>query len=216
MTKTGATAVKTNSGRSPGRPVDPRKDAVIRDVAGQLFMVNGVQGTTMDQIAQGAGVSKLTLYRKYPDKNALFMAVVGCKCDDYMPESLFELGKTSKAEEVLGRIGVALMELTTHDDGVNLHRILSAEAGRNPELGEQFACGLKRLKECMRNTMAEIARKGLLKIEDPEEASGFFVALLMGSELVKHANLGIGKRPTRPAMEAYVKKAVKFFLKAYA
>ena len=51
--------------------------------AGQfLFLRNGLRGTTMEAIAREAGVAKPTLYAYFPDKEAVFAAVVGRLVDE--------------------------------------------------------------------------------------------------------------------------------------
>lgn len=47
----------------------------ILDVALTLFMEFGYRRTTMDTVAKRLGVSRVTLYRHYADKSALFQAV---------------------------------------------------------------------------------------------------------------------------------------------
>ena len=52
----------------PGRPKDPAKRLAILEAAKRLFMQNGYDGSSMDAIAAEAGVSKLTVYSHFTDK----------------------------------------------------------------------------------------------------------------------------------------------------
>jgi AcrR family transcriptional regulator len=54
-----------------GRPRDPRRDAAIRDAALSLIADVGYERTTVDAIAAAAGVSKPTIYRRWPGKHEL-------------------------------------------------------------------------------------------------------------------------------------------------
>lgn len=58
--------------------VDRRTPAVERilDAAGELFATDGVDAVSMAQIAAGAGCSRATLYRYFPDRPALQLAFV--------------------------------------------------------------------------------------------------------------------------------------------
>ncbi len=58
--------------------VDRRAPAVERilDAAGGLFAESGVEAVSMAQIAAGAGCSRATLYRYFPDRPALQLAFV--------------------------------------------------------------------------------------------------------------------------------------------
>ena len=60
----------------PGRPKDLAKRAAILEAAKQLFLEQGYQGVSMDQIAATAGVSKLTVYSHFGDKETLFAATI--------------------------------------------------------------------------------------------------------------------------------------------
>lgn len=52
----------------------------ILDAALALYLEFGLRRTTMDDVASRAGVGRMTLYRQYPEKNALFQAVVLREC----------------------------------------------------------------------------------------------------------------------------------------
>ena len=54
-----------------GRPKDDQKAYAILEAAGTLFLKNGMMGTTMDEIAQAAGVSKLTVYNHFGNTRIL-------------------------------------------------------------------------------------------------------------------------------------------------
>ena len=60
----------------PGRPKDPAKRKAILEAAETLFLRNGYDGSSMDAIAAEAGVSKLTVYSHFTDKETLFAFAV--------------------------------------------------------------------------------------------------------------------------------------------
>lgn len=199
-----------------GRPSDPRKDSQILCAASRLFMEHGVQGTTMEQIAREAGVSKLTLYRRYADKNTLFTAIVNEKCQHYLPEEIFDITTNDTPGQALARVAIGLMDLITSDDAVDLNRVITTESAHNPQLTAQFhTAGPQRIKIKTLEMMTSLQTSGKLAIEDPTLASEMFSALIVGSDLIKRCNMNIGPRPTTVQIQAYVQKAVTFFLRAY-
>ncbi|AIL08763.1 TetR/AcrR family transcriptional regulator [Stenotrophomonas maltophilia] len=75
----------------PGRPKDLGKRAAILEAAKVLFIEQGYTGVSMDAIAAQAGVSKLTVYSHFGDKETLFSEAVQSKCIAFrscLPEQL--------------------------------------------------------------------------------------------------------------------------------
>ena len=80
-----ATNPTRNSGKraaanpGPGRPTAARVEAISRAIlaaATHEFLCCGFEDARMDTIAEAAGVSKSTLYERYPTKQALLRAVI--------------------------------------------------------------------------------------------------------------------------------------------
>src|SRR3546814_6941872 len=88
---------------SPGRPKDLAKGAAILDAAKRMFTEHGFDRTSMDQIASEAGVSKLTVYSHFGDKEALFAAAVKSHCETRLPDALFEPSPDTPLRERLLR-----------------------------------------------------------------------------------------------------------------
>lgn len=198
-----------------GRPVDPRKDEQILCAAGRLFMAQGLKGTSMEQIAREANVSKLTLYRRYPDKASLFTDIIAERCQHYVPEDLFEANGSS-AEEALTRFGIAFLSLITNRDSTNLGRVLAEESSHNSELCKLFfSHGPARIKKGLANLMEELASTQRLACDHPAEAAEMFTALITGSDLCKQCSLNLQGEPNPDDVHSYVTRAVRFFLKAY-
>ncbi len=59
--------------RRPGRPRSAGVDEALLDATLQLVGEVGINGMSMDDLAQRAGVSKATIYRRWPSKEALVL-----------------------------------------------------------------------------------------------------------------------------------------------
>src|SRR5712675_499968 len=68
--------VRRGAGGRPTREEALRRDARLLDVATTMFMERGFEGTSIDAVAEAAGVSKPTVYARYRDKRDLFTAVL--------------------------------------------------------------------------------------------------------------------------------------------
>ena len=97
----------------PGRPKDQAKRLAILEAAKTLFMRNGYEGSSMDAIAAEAGVSKLTVYNHFTDKETLFSAAVKSKCEEQLPELFFDLPDGASLEKVLLNIAAASYSWST-------------------------------------------------------------------------------------------------------
>jgi len=64
--------------RAPGRPRDEQASEEILDAAVALLTEQGFAGVTVDAVARRAGVSKATIYRRWPTKEALLLAAAHC------------------------------------------------------------------------------------------------------------------------------------------
>jgi AcrR family transcriptional regulator len=62
--------------RSPGRPRDPAIDDAILDATLVVLADDGYAGLTMDRVAAAAGVSKATIYRRWPTRRDVLLAAV--------------------------------------------------------------------------------------------------------------------------------------------
>lgn len=199
----------------PGRPKDLAKREAILAAAQTLFLAHGYEGSSMDAIAAEAGVSKLTLYSHFKDKETLFGAAVKATCETRLPRRLFELNDESRIEAVLRNIGEALVELANSPESIGLHRAMATMATQNPALSRMFyEAGPERLLDDLAQLFAEADRRDLLAVAEPVRAAGHFCALLKGSE---HLRLLIGyeRNGDTEATRAHVEDVVALVLRAY-
>src|SRR5690606_23092320 len=130
--------IPTLSTPGPGRPKDPAKREAILAAAQVLFLSNGYESSSMDAIAAEAGVSKLTLYSHFGDKEALFCAAVKATCETRLPRRLFQLADGASIEQVLLEITRAFHALVNSPESIGLHRVMVTMATQNPELVRLF------------------------------------------------------------------------------
>lgn len=200
----------------PGRPKDPEKRAAILEAAIRLFPARGYDGVSMDAIAQAAGVSKLTVYSHFEDKEALFAAAVTCCCEQILPHRVFEPGSGPNVRDSLIAIGHGFLELVMDERSVTLHRILIGQAPQDHHLAEVFfAAGPQRTLEEMASFLRQAHQAGRLHVPDANGAAEHFFCLLKG---VRHMRILIGlcEVPDRREREAHVADVVDMFLRAHA
>jgi TetR/AcrR family transcriptional repressor of mexJK operon len=200
----------------PGRPKDLEKRAAILEAAKDLFTEHGYAGVSMDAIAQAAGVSKLTVYNHFEDKQALFVAAIQARCESQLPHEIFEDPPSGPVREQLLAIARAFVALMSSREAVQLQRTLVTEGRANPALpGLFYAAGPHRTLEEFAAFLAARNREGALAVPDVHRAAGHFFNLLKG-ELHMRLLIGCGDTPTAQEVEAHTQDVVDLFVRAYA
>ncbi len=199
----------------PGRPKDPAKREAILAAARDLFLNNGYEGSSMEAIAAEAGVSKLTLYSHFKDKEALFAAAVKAICETRLPRSLFLLDGDCPIGQALLDIGCAFQELVNSPESIGLHRLMVAMATQNPALSRMFFdVGPQLLLVDLQQMFAHANDRGLLNTPEPMRAAEHFCTLIKGAG---HFRLLIGYVDQLEAEDArrHVESCIELFMRAY-
>ncbi|GAA5082105.1 TetR/AcrR family transcriptional regulator [Lysobacter panacisoli] len=197
----------------PGRPKDLGKRAAILEAAKRMFTLHGY-GASMDQIAAEAGVSKLTVYSHFGDKDALFVAAVESHCDLSLPSSLFEPAPGTPLRERLMEIARAFYAMVTAPEAVAGHRMLCSPQMAGSDLPKLFwEAGPMRVQADFAALLERRIAAGELNIADVPRAAGQFFSLLKGEP---HACLVFGgPAPAEDEIEAHLAAAVELFLRAF-
>ena len=82
-------------------PKRGRKYDQVLAGARSVFLADGFEGASVDDIARAAGVSKATLYSYFPDKRLLFMEVAKGECKRQADEALQVMNLNAPPEIVL-------------------------------------------------------------------------------------------------------------------
>ena len=199
----------------PGRPKDLGKRAAILDSAKRLFVTQGFAGVSMDQIAAGAGVSKLTVYSHFGDKEALFAAAVQSHCEQQLPDSLFDAADAAPLREGLLQIARAFFSMISGPEAVAGHRILCApQVVETPMPQMAWDAGPQRVTDAVANVLRHHVDAGELEIDDVQRAASQFLCLAKG-ELHARMVFGCDLDPPATLVEAQLEAAVDVFLRAY-
>ena len=133
-----------------GRPRDTAVDQRVLDVACDLLLTGGYAGLNVDEVAERAAVAKTTLYRRWPTKDHLAVAVV---TQTILPVAVPDTGDLyHDLTEYAAGLAANLhrYRMAGRSDGVSasLAAELVAAAARHPDLGE-----LVRALHARRHTM---------------------------------------------------------------
>jgi TetR/AcrR family transcriptional repressor of mexJK operon len=200
----------------PGRPKDLEKRAAILDAAKRLFPTRGYDGVSMDAIAMEAGVSKLTVYSHFKDKDALFAETVRAKCEEQLPPQLFMADLKGPLRKQLRGIAKGFFELIMSEEALAMHRMMTAQARTDSKLPLMFwEAGPKRVQDGFAQFLRAEVEAGQLQIADIPRAASQFFCLLKGEH---HARVMFGCSQTLAArdVDTHLDATVDLFLRAYA
>jgi TetR/AcrR family transcriptional repressor of mexJK operon len=200
-------------------PRSSRKRRAILDAGTTLFLRNGYLGTSMDQIAAQARVSKQTVYKQFADKESLFSAIVTAAVDaagDPVHEEAAALADSDDLAADLRALARDQLGKVLQPQLMQLRRLVIGEAGRFPELGRAFFDrGAGRTTAALAAAFARLTERGLLRADDPELAAAHFNWLVMAAPVNRAMLLGDDAIPTPAELDRYADGGVRAFLAAY-
>jgi TetR/AcrR family transcriptional regulator, mexJK operon transcriptional repressor len=196
-----------------------RKRQAIMDAATELFLANGYQGTSMDEIAALAEVSKQTVYKNFADKRQLFAEIVlraASRADEFVRAIPQVLADAPDVEVGLRTLARRYLAAVLQPALLQLRRLVVSEAGRFPDLARDY---YKLAPDHVMATLAAefggLSKRGMLAIDDPAAAASQYAFLVLGLPLDRSMFLGAEHGLTPAAMNQYADAAVDVFLAAY-
>lgn len=207
--------------QGPGRPKDMEKRAAILAAAKLLFIRNAFAGTSMDAIAAEAGVSKLTVYSHFGDKDNLFREVIRAHVEDLLPEHTYEFDTATPIADTLMRIAQIHARLDCDAETVGTFRAILSDCRQgNLRFGRMlWEEGSQRTHGLMERLLQRAVDAGQLDIADVRMASTQFFALIKG-DLMLRRMFGCVDDCDQAAyvaeVEATARAGVAAFMRAYA
>jgi AcrR family transcriptional regulator len=196
-----------------------RKRRTILEAATTAFLRNGYLGTSMDEIAAAAGVSKQTVYKHFTDKERLFSEMVAITVDevgDPVYEEVLALDDSGDVESDLRNLARRQLALVMQPRLVELRRLVIGEAGRFPHLGRTFyERGPARTIAALATAFERLAARGLLQLDDPLLAAQHFNWLVMSIPLNQAMLVGDDEHRVPADLDRYADTGVRVFLAAY-
>lgn len=208
-------ACSNDARRFGGRPLDRGKDAAILDAACTAFFERGFAATAIEDVAHRAGVSKVTIYKRFADKDALFEAVV--RNEVAKMEAALEHWPVldGSLRERLNAYGSILLRFLFSSQHMLLDRMLAHDLAHSPDMGRRFFdAGPGACRRRMADMIAEAAAAGELSVDEPELAAVDLFSLWTGF-LQKELDFRVIDPPPGDALDRRVERGTRLFLKMY-
>jgi AcrR family transcriptional regulator len=183
-------------GGRPSRAASEQLGESILDAATEMFLAHGFGATSIDALAQQLRMSKRTFYHRFPNKEALFAAVVHRIIQRLRPTADTPLVDGANVETVLERLASMILNAAVSAQAIALHRLIVAESARFPELAGILERAVK-------------ARR--LRIEDTRFAAQQFLQMVVA--LPQRRAMGLGEPMRAQELREWPRKVVDLFLR---
>ncbi len=163
----------------------------ILDAARRVIAMKGLSGTTMEQVAEEAGISKATIYLYFKNKDALYS---NCVIDGF--DLMLEKMRDSAAgvKDPLDRLRALLTaQVSAIEQERDFFRVFMTERmgqflDQTTEFGQEFAKRHKDYTALISDVLKEAVKKGLIKNIDPEKGAFLLFSMLRGMSMCKLVN----------------------------
>lgn len=195
------------------------KRQTILSAGRELFLSNGYQGTSVDQIAASAEVSKQTVYKHFGDKHELLLAIVDNALESSVTpflERIARMADTNDLETDLTALAGDYLGAVLQEPVVQLRRLVVGEANRVPELAQLYyeqapARTMAAFSECF----GRLHDRGLLDVPEPSLAAEHFAFLIVGRCIDQALFCGGPQVLAAVDVERHVRAGVQVFLGGY-
>ncbi|HEY2220918.1 TetR/AcrR family transcriptional regulator [Actinomycetospora sp.] len=174
----------------PARRDTGGRRAAIARAATDLFLRQGYQATSTEQIASAAAVSKQTVYNQFGDKQRLFEEIVlgvTATAEAFaadLPDTMHGVSGPTELDAALRALARRYLAVVMTPQVLALRRLVISEATRYPELAAAYyERGPARVLAALGVLFAGLDTRRLLRVDDPGRAAADFAFLLLGRAL---------------------------------
>jgi TetR/AcrR family transcriptional repressor of mexJK operon len=201
----------------------PERSAVKRrailSAGQQLFLTHGYQGTSMDQVAATAAVSKQTVYKHFGEKRELLFAIVTDAIDGAagaIGGRIAALIDSDDLEADLTALAGDYLRAVIQEPVVQLRRLVIGEANRLPELARlYYEHAPLRTLSSLAGAFAALGERGVLTVPEPALAAEHFAFLIVGRPIDQALFDGAPAVLADVDVDSYAQAGVRVFLAAY-
>lgn len=198
-----------------GRPKDLEKRQQILTAAKKLFLKCGYHGSSMNQIAQEAGVTKLTVYNHFQDKANLFVCAIAATCEELISARPLNLQADSNFNKEFIHACDLALNIINLPEAIKLELLLlELAAEQNPLAQKFYNASHLRMNAVWENFFQQAIDLGFIQAEELKTLTWLIVSLLLG---VRHHEvlLGIRAIPTVAEKQQIILSSIELFMLKY-
>ena len=210
--RSGPTDDLPRGGRPTAAAAARLADAIV-NAATIAFLRDGYAATSIEAVARQARVGKRTLYARFPDKEALFRAVLERLMARWLatPDVPLSGPAPGQIEPVLVQLAELMLAVALQPEALALHRLLMAESGRIPNIPVMLhnagaSAGATRIAALLAQEVAA----GRLAPIDPAFAAEQFMHLVISGP--RRRAMGLGPPLDQADLARWARRSVSLFL----
>ncbi|WP_020173756.1 TetR/AcrR family transcriptional regulator [Methyloferula stellata] len=195
--------------------LDDDKARQILDGARRVFLAQGFDGASMNDIARAAGVSKGTIYFHFDSKEALFEALIRAERQQQVEQCWAIDEDSADIAGALTELGRSLLTMMMTPEIIAQVRTVIAVAAKFPRIGRAFyETGPKHGFGRLSAYFARQTEAGRLEAPEPDTAAIHFIQLCLG-DIHKRLMFCPDDKISDAEVEHTVGAAVSVFMRAY-
>jgi TetR/AcrR family transcriptional regulator, mexJK operon transcriptional repressor len=198
-----------------GRPKDLEKRKRILESAKKVFLELGYHGSSMNHIAQNAGVTKLTIYNHFQDKETLFTCAIEDSCESTINAHFQYLDAHSDFKKAFYDACYLAMNVVNLPEAIKLEYLLIELASqKNPSAFKFYQASHEKFCLIWQGFFTQAAEFKFIRSAPPEKQTELIMSLLFG---MRHQEvlLGVLAPPTTLEMQNIIDEAMQIFFLKY-
>jgi len=211
--------VKDTAARRPRRAGRLASKGAIREAAAALFLEKGYQGTSMDDVAAAAQISKQTIYTHFANKEELFADLVlgnAERVEEFVGMMAEIVTGSADLEQGLRLLARRYIRLVARPEVLRLRRLVLGEVGRFPDLARTYYDRVPgRVLAGLTSLFSALAEQERLRLDDPALAAQHFAWLTLGVPLDRGMFYPIEETIVDVDLDRMADAATKVFMAAY-
>lgn len=199
---------------STARPSSLQKRNLILQAAGELFVQDGFDKVSMDQLAEAAGVSKQTVYSHFGSKEGLFQAAIDARCIAY---DIRAIDPELPLRQWLALFADRFNRLLSSAEVLAMYRVCIASSQRDNKVAGLFwESGPQQIHDTVSEELWRRSQSGELNIDQATLplATDQLLTLLRPSRNMKQI-LGLESAGPCPDSDTYIASSIDLFLNYY-
>lgn len=189
--------------------------AVLFEVATELFIQQGYDTVSLDQIVEHAGGSKATIYKYFGNKEGLFLAICEERCNTFIKavEQACQLDALSVRDTLIALL-TNLFQIFTDEKGIAFKRLIIQVSTKKPDLAHDlYHLGPARAHKLLAQFLKQAHDKQQLFCENPDDSAVYFFGFL--HDIHWRVILGLPVEMSPEQLQQHIEYIVERFLNGH-